>query len=91
MSYLHPSAPGVGSQPAVSRPPESSDPSERLPFARLPVVGVQQLPEADLWHAKALLVLEVQAGSEPPRSAYLVYMKQLLCIKIWSLLGDTGA
>lgn len=52
---------------------------------------MKKFPEADLQGTKALLVQEVQAGSEPHHSAYLVYMKQLLCIKIWSLLGDIGA
>jgi len=66
-------------------------PTKILSFFRLPVIGVKKFPKADLQYTKALLVLEVRVGSEPPRSAYLVYMKQLLCIKIWSLLGDIGA
>lgn len=66
-------------------------PGTRLSFPRLPATRVGMFPKADLQHTKALLVLEVQPGSEPHRSAYLVYMKQLLCIKIWSLLGDIGA
>lgn len=72
-------------------PLKTTGPTKRLSFSRLPVIGVKKFPEANLQYTKALLVLEVQAGSEPHHSAYLVYMKQLLCIKIWSLLGDIGA
>lgn len=65
--------------------------TEVLSFSRLPVPGLKESPGADLQPTKTLLVLEVQAGSEPHHSAYLVYMTQLLCVKIWSLLGDIGA
>lgn len=54
-------------------------------------MGLKKFPKVDFQHIEALLVLVIQAGSEPHHSAYLVYIKQPLCIKIWSLLGDIGA